>query len=627
MEAAAASQEQAELNDGATASPGSGSEAVALGGSVEGECEALSDGGDDDGHHVHADPHAQTPPPTAAEDAWGSPGTGLSSPANSLAPEEAAALIERMIALLDYRSGAYIERLHAENVHNREALDAEREARARADEAELSLRTELAEEKERAETAEQRVRDDLDLRQAEEAERRKELESAVHSAESRPSGAEVREKADVAHLRAQAKIAETAREQAERRTEKALSELAEAKQSSSERLAEADALATERLRELQQAERGRADVEAEVDAAREESETSLAALTSEHGTAMSEVQQQLRAVEESHDALLADAQEHTAGLALVQEEAQSHVTRSEAKANALHCLNQLMVRADAAEVFRTFDSDGNGTLSRDELQQGFAHMGLKALNEMEMDVVMSIVDQNGDGSADYREIAKVGEIQEELQRREAAMASELEQQLASAKEEKERAVRAVTDRMSEELGAVRTSHSEALGTLQQRHDDAHAARTEVQSEFVELQKLHDQEIERAEMLSGAHAERVSALEAAHSAAIDASGAELHEARGQHSALERELEVASAKATAQEQLLQRYESATSSDSPEKAGKHLSGLSAELSQLHDRAAEDARMAAKRESEQETALARQAELVRSLEEKNEKLEKELL
>ena len=35
----------------------------------------------------------------------------------------------------------------------------------------------------------------------------------------------------------------------------------------------------------------------------------------------------------------------------------------------------------------------------------------------------------------------------------------------------------------------------------------------------------------------------------------------------------------------------------------------------------------MAAKRESEQETALARQAELVRSLEEKNEKLEKELL
>ena len=41
------------------------------------------------------------------------------------------------------------------------------------------------------------------------------------------------------------------------------------------------------LRELQQAERGRADVEAEVDAAREESETSLAALTSEHGTAMS----------------------------------------------------------------------------------------------------------------------------------------------------------------------------------------------------------------------------------------------------------------------------------------------------------------------------------------------------
>ena len=140
MEAAAASQEQAELNDGATASPGSGSEAeAALGGSVEGECEALSDGGDDDGHHAHADPHAQTPPPTAAEDAWGSPGTGLSSPANSLAPEEAAALIERMIALLDYRSGAYIERLHAENVHNREALDAEREARARADEAELSL--------------------------------------------------------------------------------------------------------------------------------------------------------------------------------------------------------------------------------------------------------------------------------------------------------------------------------------------------------------------------------------------------------------------------------------------------------------------------------------------------------
>ena len=88
-----------------------------------------------------------------------------------------------------------------------------------------------------------------------------------------------------------------------------------------------------------------------------------------------------------------DRVEHTAGLALVQEEAQSHVTRSEAKVNALHCLNQLMVRTDAAEVFRTFDADGNGTLSRDELQPGFAHMGLKALNEMEMDVVMSIVDQ------------------------------------------------------------------------------------------------------------------------------------------------------------------------------------------------------------------------------------------
>ena len=95
----------------------------------------------------------------------------------------------------------------------------------------------------------------------------------------------------------------------------------------------------------------------------------------------------------------------------------------EEQSTALHCLQKLMARPDAAAVFQGFDTDGDGTVSRAELQEGLRKMNL-TLTEVQMDAMMALVDEDGDGSVDYSEFARMGQMKEELAMNEARLQEE-----------------------------------------------------------------------------------------------------------------------------------------------------------------------------------------------------------
>ncbi|XP_078694906.1 uncharacterized protein LOC144923896 [Branchiostoma floridae x Branchiostoma belcheri] len=59
----------------------------------------------------------------------------------------------------------------------------------------------------------------------------------------------------------------------------------------------------------------------------------------------------------------------------------------------------------AAELFKTFDKDGNGFITKEEIKQGMAAMGQK-LTDAEVDEMMKNCDTDGDGKINYEEFAK-----------------------------------------------------------------------------------------------------------------------------------------------------------------------------------------------------------------------------
>lgn len=58
------------------------------------------------------------------------------------------------------------------------------------------------------------------------------------------------------------------------------------------------------------------------------------------------------------------------------------------------------VKRDLIKAFQVFDLNGDGFISRDELQKVLTKMGEK-LTDKEVDEMMKKADKNGDGKIDY----------------------------------------------------------------------------------------------------------------------------------------------------------------------------------------------------------------------------------
>ena len=80
---------------------------------------------------------------------------------------------------------------------------------------------------------------------------------------------------------------------------------------------------------------------------------------------------------------------------------------------ALRRLQKLMSRPDAGEIFRSFDTDGDGTINRSELQDGFAKIG-EPLDDADMHALMALVDGDGDGNVDYKEFEQMSKMSEKM---------------------------------------------------------------------------------------------------------------------------------------------------------------------------------------------------------------------
>ena len=72
----------------------------------------------------------------------------------------------------------------------------------------------------------------------------------------------------------------------------------------------------------------------------------------------------------------------------------------------------MMMQPKAPKVFEDLDTNGNGTVSREQLQRGFSSMGAD-LGDADMDAIVSLLvaDSDGDDNAiSYREFVQVGTV-------------------------------------------------------------------------------------------------------------------------------------------------------------------------------------------------------------------------
>ena len=91
-----------------------------------------------------------------------------------------------------------------------------------------------------------------------------------------------------------------------------------------------------------------------------------------------------------------------------------------------------MCRPDGAQLFAEFDTDGDGSVSREELKQGYAKLG-EYLSEEDMNAIMSLVDVDGDGSMGYDEFVQMGKMTEDVE----ALRMSMDESLAVLKAESE----------------------------------------------------------------------------------------------------------------------------------------------------------------------------------------------
>eukprot|EP01043_Picozoa_sp_COSAG02_P091259 COSAG02_NODE_28002_length_598_cov_1.050100_1_plen_198_part_11 len=127
----------------------------------------------------------------------------------------------------------------------------------------------------------------------------------------------------------------------------------------------------------------------------------------------------LLAAEETVDQSARELQAHADQLQMMRRkegQLSREVSKSEAQVHAMYCLNKLMSHQHALEIFSRLDTSGDGRIDASELHSGLCEMG-EVLNEVEMEELMSFVDEDGDGTVAYEELAKVGRIASELQKK------------------------------------------------------------------------------------------------------------------------------------------------------------------------------------------------------------------
>lgn len=107
------------------------------------------------------------------------------------------------------------------------------------------------------------------------------------------------------------------------------------------------------------------------------------------------------------------------------------VSKCEAQVHAMYCLNTLITHPRALEIFTRLDTSSCGRLDASGLCEGLREIG-EVLTEVELEELMSFVDEDGHGSVAYAELAKVGQMAAELQQKENAIASFKQEQQAQA---------------------------------------------------------------------------------------------------------------------------------------------------------------------------------------------------
>ncbi|KAK3936687.1 hypothetical protein QBC46DRAFT_394370 [Diplogelasinospora grovesii] len=76
----------------------------------------------------------------------------------------------------------------------------------------------------------------------------------------------------------------------------------------------------------------------------------------------------------------------------------------------LHLMSQKVKETDTEQelinAFKVFDQDGSGTISTEELRNVLRSLG-ENLTDAELDEMIHLADENGDGQIDYQEFAKI----------------------------------------------------------------------------------------------------------------------------------------------------------------------------------------------------------------------------
>ncbi|KAL2270086.1 hypothetical protein VTJ83DRAFT_2270 [Remersonia thermophila] len=71
-----------------------------------------------------------------------------------------------------------------------------------------------------------------------------------------------------------------------------------------------------------------------------------------------------------------------------------------------HSANEQDAEQELLNAFKTFDKDGSGTISTEELRSVLKSLG-ENLTDAELDEMIKLADHNGDGQIDYAEFANI----------------------------------------------------------------------------------------------------------------------------------------------------------------------------------------------------------------------------